>query len=98
MESANKILSEIDYKVRKIVSDKNNLVLELKKSNDEIKELENQISELVKQNKELKEELELIKITNIINNSSDISESRIIINNLLKKIDKSISIISSKNK
>ncbi|MCH3924849.1 MAG: hypothetical protein LKE30_08035 [Bacteroidales bacterium] len=70
----------------------------MKKSNDEIKELENQISELVKQNKELKEELELIKITNIINNSSDISESRIIINNLLKKIDKSISIISSKNK
>jgi predicted nucleic acid-binding Zn-ribbon protein len=97
MKSINEVLAEIDYKVRQLANERDELKSSLKEANEREKELRNQIMDLVKENKNLKEELELKKITNIINNHSDVSESKVIINNLLKKINDSISIITSKN-
>lgn len=97
MESINEVLSKIDYKVRQLAAKKKETENALLLANKEIKDLENQVMELVKENKNLKEELKTKEITNIINNHSDVSESKVIINDLLKKINDSISIISSKN-
>jgi cell shape-determining protein MreC len=97
MESINEVLSKIDYKVRQLAAKKKETENALLLANKEIKDLENQVMELVKENKNLKEELKIKEITNIINNHSDVSESKVIINDLLKKINDSISIISSKN-
>jgi cell shape-determining protein MreC len=97
MESINEVLSKIDYKVRQLSAKKKETENALLLANKEIKDLENQVMELVKENKNLKEELKTKEITNIINNHSDVSESKVIINDLLKKINDSISIISSKN-
>ena len=97
MDSINEVLSKIDYKVRQLAAKKKETENALLLANKEIKDLENQVMELVKENKNLKEELKIKEITNIINNHSDVSESKVIINDLLKKINDSISIISSKN-
>lgn len=94
MNEIEKIIEDIDQKVRCLVS--NCILLEenLLQKEKEIEELRSQIIN-IKQDKE-----NLINKENKeynINNDSDINKSKILIDDLLKKINRSISIISKDN-
>jgi predicted RNase H-like nuclease (RuvC/YqgF family) len=84
------IIEGIDQKVRQLVSNNERLEEVLSQKEREIEELKAQIMNLEKEiNKEK-------VIENNINNDSDVNKSKILIDDLLKKIDRSISIISKK--
>ncbi len=94
MNEIEKIIEDIDQKVRCLVS--NYILLEenLLQKEKKIEELRSQIIN-IKQEKE-----NLINKENKeynINNDSDINKSKILIDDLLKKINRSISIISKDN-
>lgn len=74
------------------MSDNERLEEVLSKKEREIEELKSQIMNLEKEKEEIREKV----IENNINNDSDINKSKILIDDLLKKIDRSISIISKK--
>ena len=59
--------------------------------NREIDQLKHEIIRLKEENRDKRE-------NNIINNNSDLTEYRFVIEDLLKKIDKSISILLTKEK
>ncbi len=90
MSEIEEIIEGIDQKVRQLVSNNERLEEVLSQKEREIEELKAQIMNLEKEiNKEK-------VIENNINNDSDVNKSKILIDDLLKKIDRSISIISKK--
>jgi len=92
-----KIIDDIDWKVRQLVADKKSLKEKLIEKDKEISLLQSQVMDLVNENRILKEEKQTNNLTNIINNNSDFAESKKLINDLLKQINRSISIISRDN-
>lgn len=97
MSEADKILEEIDIRIQQAVSENKRLKSLLEDKDREIESLQKQVYDTVMQNRELKENKNISNLTNILNNCSDVSESKLIINDLLRKINKSISIISKDN-
>ena len=97
VSEADKILEEIDIRIRQTVSENKRLKSLLEDKDREIESLQKQVYDTVMQNRELKENKNISNLTNILNNCSDVSESKLIINDLLRKINKSISIISKDN-
>ena len=97
VSEAAKILEEIDIRIRQTVSENKRLKSLLEDKDREIESLQKQVYDTVMQNRELKENKNISNLTNILNNCSDVSESKLIINDLLRKINKSISIISKDN-
>ncbi|MBO6118479.1 MAG: hypothetical protein J6P44_08065 [Bacteroidales bacterium] len=97
VSEADKILEEIDIRIQQAVSENKRLKSLLEDKDREIESLQKQVYDTVMQNRELKENKNISNLTNILNNCSDVSESKLIINDLLRKINKSISIISKDN-
>lgn len=92
MSEIEEIIEGIDQKVRQLVSNNESLEEVLSQKEREIEELKAQIMNLEKEKEEIREKV----IENNINNDSDVNKSKILIDDLLKKIDRSISIISKK--
>lgn len=92
MSEIEEIIEGIDQKVRQLVSNNERLEEVLSQKEREIEELKAQIMNLEKEKEEIREKV----IENNINNDSDVNKSKILIDDLLKKIDRSISIISKK--
>ncbi len=92
MNEIEEIIEGIDQKVRQLVSNNERLEEVLSQKEREIEELKAQIMNLEKEKEEIREKV----IENNINNDSDVNKSKILIDDLLKKIDRSISIISKK--
>lgn len=97
MESLQDILSHIEEKVKKMALERVDLEEESIRKDALIESYKSRIEELQEQNKQLKEQEKIYKSNNI-NNKSDIAETKTIINELIKKIDSSISIVSSVEK
>ncbi|MBP3253256.1 MAG: hypothetical protein J6M30_01960 [Bacteroidales bacterium] len=96
MEQIIEITESIERNIKRLVSEKKSLETELSGCLVKIDYLQNQITELERENRELKLTQNTDNLTNIINNHSDIAESKLIINGLLDIINKSISIIKDR--
>ncbi|MGP1515506.1 MAG: hypothetical protein ACTTJH_06045 [Bacteroidales bacterium] len=88
---------DIEKKVKFLVWDRIELKKNLSDKEQELAILKEQIRELVDENRELKKNKTINNLEKIIINNSDIAECRILINNLLRRINRSISIISKDN-
>ncbi len=100
MNNLQEILGSIESKIKRLALEKVDLEEKVLRQQETIAKLQQEIA-LLKSNKdeqkeEIKEQENINKINNIINNSSDIAECRKIINDLLKKINRSIAIVSAK--
>lgn len=100
MNNLQEILGSIESKIKRLALEKVDLEEKVLQQQETIAKLQQEIA-LLKSNKEeqkeeIKEQENINKINNIINNSSDIAECRKIINDLLKKINRSIAIVSAK--
>ena len=96
MEQIIEITESIERNIKRLVSEKKSLETELSGCLVKIDCLQNQITELERENRELKLTQNTDNLTKIINNHSDIAESKLIINGLLDIINKSISIIKDR--
>ena len=88
-------LSEIEVKVRKLISLKNQLVernSELVRQNEE---LQKNIGILQAENGELKDKLNKTTIVNALGNEKEIEESRQLIKTLVKEIDQCVAILNA---
>jgi|GEM_PF-2096273 predicted nuclease with TOPRIM domain len=100
MNNLQEILGSIETKIKRLALEKADLEERISQQQELIAKLQNEIATLksnnIEQKNEIKEQKNINKINNIINNSSDIAECREIINDLLKKINRSIAIVSAK--
>lgn len=88
-------LSEIELKLRKLVTLKNQLVesnSELVRRNEELLET---VENLQAENAELKDKINKITIVNALGNEKEIEESRQLIKALVKEIDQCVAILNA---
>ena len=88
-------LSEIEVKVRKLISLKNQLVernSELVRQNEE---LQRNVEILQAENEELKNKLNKTTIVNALGNEKEIEESRQLIKALVKEIDQCVAMLNA---
>jgi len=88
-------LSEIELKLRKLITLKNQLV----ERNGELVRKNEELSDTVKilqaENVELKDKINKITIVNALGNEREIEESRQLIKALVKEIDQCVSILNA---
>ena len=88
-------LSEIELKLRKLISLKDQLVA----SNSELvrrnEELQSNLESLQKENAELKDKLNKTTIVNTLGNEKEIENSRQLIKTLVKEIDQCVAILNA---
>lgn len=90
-------LSGIDYKIRQLIDDNNRLkarALELQEHNEELTETINHQKEEIKQ---LKEETNILKLRNSLEQKGDSAEIKLKINQLIRNIDKSLELLMKVN-
>ena len=90
-------LSGIEYKIRKLVDENNGLraeIARLTESNEELREtIKNQEETIKKQ----KEETNILKLRNTLVQKGDSAEIKLKINQLIRNIDKSLSLLTQIN-
>lgn len=96
MENLQEILVSIEKKILILSKREEALKVAVEQKDKQILSLQEQIKNLQNEIVDLKQKEDINKITNLINNHSDITECKLIINDLIRKINKSISILSSK--
>lgn len=87
-------LSGIEYKVRKLIDENNGLkaeVVRLTELNEELRETINKREETI--NKQ-KEETNILKLRNTLVQKGDSAEIKLKINQLIRNIDKSLSLLT----
>lgn len=94
MEDLHRLISGIDYKVRKLLEDKhklNNSLYSLQIEKEELNKIVSEQSELINS---LEEQIKISKLGEAIRSNSDITEVKLKINNLVRKIDKCVGMIA----
>lgn len=90
------IVSEIEVKLRKMIDVKNQLAIENKRLEAENAALTDENLMLRKSTEELKDKLNKSIIVNALDNEEEIEQGRKLIKELVKEIDKCVSILNSK--
>ena len=90
------IVSEIELKLRKLVDAKNKLSIEKQRLTEENAALEQENRTLRQSVAELQDKINKSTIVNALDNEREIEEGRKLIKDLVKEIDKCVSILNSK--
>ena len=90
------IVSEIELKLRKLVDAKNKLSVENQRLAEENAALEQENRALRQSAAELQDKINKSTIVNALDNEGEIEEGRKLIKELVKEIDKCVSILNSK--
>ena len=90
------IVSEIELKLRKLVDAKSKLSVENQRLAEENAALEQENRVLRQSAAELQDKINKSTIVNALDNEGEIEESRKLIKELVKEIDKCVSILNSK--
>lgn len=94
MKEIDRIVNDIDVKVRQLMSDNISLRKQIDERDVVISTLQSRISDLIEKNKQIDIVENKNKLNNIISNNSDIFFDKLMIDAFLEKINKSIEIIS----
>ena len=90
------IVSEIELKLRKLVDAKNELSVENQRLVEQNAALEQENRALRQSAAELQDKINKSTIVNALDNEGEIEEGRKLIKDLVKEIDKCVSILNSK--
>ena len=90
------IVSEIELKLRKMIDAKNQLSVENQRLAEENVALEQENRALRQSAEELQNKINKSTIVNALDNEGEIEEGRKLIKELVKEIDKCVSILNSK--
>lgn len=97
MKEIELIIDDIERRVKLLSLQKANLEQDKLRLETENADLQRQVQELVTENIKLKEEKNINNLINTIIENPNIADSKHIINNLLRKINRSIAIITRDN-
>ena len=87
-------LSGIEYKIRKLIEENNRLKADVQKLTVENEELTEKIKNQEETIYKLKEETQIIKLRNTLVQKGDSAEIKLKINQLIRNIDKSLSLLT----
>ena len=90
------IVSEIELKLRKLIDEKNKLVVENKRLAEENATLDKENLALRRSAVELQDKINKCTIVNTLDNEGGLEEGRKLIQELVREIDKCVSILNSK--
>lgn len=90
------IVSEIELKLRKLLDEKNRLGVENKRLTEENEALDKENLMLRQSVAELQDKINKSTIVNVLDNEGEVEEGRKLIKELLKEIDRCVSILNSK--
>ena len=90
------LLSEIELKLRKLVDAKNELAVENRRLAEENAALEQENRVLRQSAEELQNKINKNTIVNALDNEGEIEEGRKLIKDLVREIDRCVSILNSK--
>ncbi len=90
------IVSEIEVKLRKLIDEKNRLAVECKRLAEENAALEKENLTLRQSAVELQDKINKSIIVNALDNEGEIEEGRKLIQELVREIDRCVSILNSK--
>ena len=90
------IVSEIELKLRRLLDAKNELAVEKRRLVEENAALENENRVLRQSTEELQNKINKSTIVNALDNEEEIEEGRKLIKELVKEIDRCVSILNSK--
>jgi chromosome segregation ATPase len=94
MEDLKTLISGIDYKIRKLLDDKRKLEQDIQQLEADKKELNKIVLEQSQEVNNLKEQVKTLKLGETIKNSLDTTDVKLKINNLVRKIDKCVGMIT----
>ena len=90
------IVSEIELKLRKLIDEKNQLAVENKRLAEENKALDEENLALRRSTAELQDKIKKSTIVNALDNEGEVEEGRKLIKELVREIDRCVSILNSK--
>ena len=90
------IVSEIELKLRKLIDEKNQLVVENKRLAEANKALDEENLALRRSAGELQDKINKSTIVNALDNEGELEEGRKLIQELVREIDRCVSILNSK--
>ena len=90
------IVSEIEIKLRKLIDEKNRLSVENKRITEENDALQRENAALRQPATELQDKINKTTIVNALDNEGELEEGRKLIKDLVKEIDRCVSILNSK--
>ena len=90
------IVSEIELKLRKLIDEKNQLAQENKRLAEENKALDEENLALRRSASELQDKINNSTIVNALDNEGELEEGRKLIKELVREIDRCVSILNSK--
>ena len=90
------IVSEIELKLRKLIDEKNQLAQENKRLAEEKKALDEENLALRRSASELQDKINKSTIVNALDNEGELEEGRKLIKELVREIDRCVSILNSK--
>ena len=88
-------LSEIELKLRKLISLKNQLEEENSRLIQSNEDLHVKLEMLETENSELKDKINKLVIVNVLDNEKEVGESRQLIKALVKEIDKCVAMLNA---
>ncbi|MBE6335624.1 MAG: hypothetical protein E7066_02965 [Lentimicrobiaceae bacterium] len=88
-------LSEIEYKLKRLISLKKQLEEENNRLIRRNEELQVELEGLVLENSELKDKINKLVIVNVLENDKEVEESRQLIKTLVKEIDKCVAMLNA---
>ena len=88
-------LSEIELKLRKLVSLKKHLEEENSRLIQSNEDLQAKLEMLETENSELKDKINKLVIVNVLDNEKEVGESRQLIKTLVKEIDKCVAMLNA---
>lgn len=95
MDETQKLISKIDYKVRQLLEDKSGLESQNKELLAQIEQKDKVALEQQEIINNLKQQIKVLKLGEAIKSNSDKTEVKLKINDLVRKIDRCISEITS---
>ena len=90
------IVSEIELKLRKLIDEKNQLAVENKRLAEENKALDEENLALRRSAGELQDKINKSTSVNALDNEGELEEGRKLIQELVREIDRCVSILNSK--
>ena len=90
------IVSEIELKLRKMLDEKNSLTVENKRLAEENEALDKENLALRRSAAELQDKINKSTIVNALDNEGEVEEGRRLIKELVREIDRCVSILNSK--
>ncbi len=93
MEDLHTLIAGIDYKIRRLIDEKQSLIKTIESLETQEKELNRIVLEQSEEINNLKEQIKTLKLGETIKNSLDTTDVKLKINNLVRKIDRCVGMI-----